>query len=72
MKIKTTIKIACKHENDAISREPLVDIDPTECFLYEAVLIFCNLAFQDGCHLLLLRIALKLKMTIFLLQLNGF
>ena len=28
-----------------------------ECFLYEAALIFCNLAFQDGRHLPLLKIA---------------
>ena len=47
-----------------ISQEPLVEIDPTLCqnvFLYEAVLVFCNLAFQDGCHLSLLKIAQNMK-----------
>ena len=28
-----------------------------ECFLFEAVLIFCNLRFQDGHHLRLLKVA---------------
>ena len=35
-----------------------------ECFLYEGVLILCNLAFQDGHLLPLLKIAQNVKMTI--------
>ena len=34
-----------------------------ECFLYEAVLLFCNLAFQDGRHLPLLKIEPNIEMT---------
>ena len=34
-----------------------------ECFLYETILIFCNLAFQNGCNLSLLKKAQNMKMT---------
>ena len=44
-----------------------------EFFLYESVLIFSNLAFQDGCCLsLILKIVQNIKMTISQLPLNGF
>ena len=52
-------KIAYKHENDDISRTITwywSNFVP-ECFWYEAVMISCNLAFQDGRHLPLLKIA---------------
>ena len=50
-----------------IFQEPFAEIDPflcQKCFLYEAVLIFCNLACQDGRHLPLLKIAQNVKITI--------
>ena len=49
-----------------IFQKPSVEIDANfvpECFLYEGVLIFCDLAFQDGRHLPLLKIAQNVKMT---------
>ena len=54
-----------------ISQEPLVDIDPTlyrNVSLYEAILILCNLAFQDGRYLPLLKVAKNMKMTIHVCQ----
>ena len=50
-----------------ISQEPLVEIDPTLCqniSCMKPFCIFCNLAFQDGSHLPLLKIAQNMKMTI--------
>ena len=50
-----------------ISLEPLVEIDPT---LFQNVScmkpfrLVCNLTFQDGRHLLLLKIVQNMKMTI--------
>ena len=60
------LKIAYKHEKDDVSRTIgwFLSNFVHECFLYEVVLIFCNLAFQDGRHLQLLIIAQNLKMTI--------
>ena len=49
-----------------ISENPLVETVSTlcQCFLYESVVFFCSLGFQDGCYLLLLKIAQNMKMTI--------
>ena len=49
-----------------ISEDPLDEIDPTLCQNVSCIqpLFFCSLGFQDGCHLLLLKIAQNMKMTI--------
>ena len=56
-------KIAYKQENDDISRTIgwyWLNFVP-ECFLYEVVLFFCNVAFQDGHQLLFLKVAQNMK-----------
>ena len=50
-----------------ISQDPLVEIDPPLCqnvSCMKTLYFLCNLGFQDGCHLLLLKIAQNMKMTI--------
>ena len=50
-----------------ISQDPLVEIDPTLCqnvSCMKLLYFFGSLGFQDGCHLLLLKIAQNMKMTI--------
>ena len=54
-----------------ISQDPLVEIDPTFCqnvscmkMLFFFFFFFCSLGVQDVCHLLILKIAQNMKMTI--------
>ena len=50
-----------------ITQDPLVESDQTLCqniSCMKPLYFFSSLGFQDGCHLLLLKIAQNIKMTI--------
>ena len=62
-----TVTINSINTKMTISQDPLVEIDPTLCqnvFCMKPLYLFCCLGFKDGCHLLILKIAQNVKMTI--------
>ena len=62
-----TVTKNCVNTKKTLSQDLLVDIDPTLCqsvSCMKPLYFLCSLGFQDGCHLLILKNAQNMKMTI--------